>query len=340
MTLLAGDLGGTKTLLGLYDEGDLRLLHQARYESARYSSLEAMVLEFLQEPALQEATRPQVAAIGVAGPVEELPTGQRARITNLRFAVESTALRALGLSQVQLVNDFYTVAAAAAAYRAGRLPATDLVTLNAGRPRPGGALAVLGAGTGLGEALVSLASGTPVILPSEGGHSDFAPGDEVEDGLLRALRQRHGGHVSWERVVCGAGLLAIYEHLAAGSASAPPAALAVALREDRDHAPALISRHALAAEGGDPLCLQALERFAALYGAEAGNLALKGLATGGVYLAGGIAPKILPVLRAGGFMDRFQAKGRFAALMKDIPVHVITNPNVGLLGAAVVAQGL
>ena len=210
MKLLAGDLGGTKTLLGLYetDEAGLRLIHEARFESAAFPGLPAMIAAFLSQVPGTPAASIAALAIGVAGPVHaEGDDDQRARITNLTYSVESASLRALGFPRVRLVNDFYTVAAAAAGYRLGQLPAADLLTLQEGQPVPGGALAVLGAGTGLGEALVSLSSGRPVILPGEGGHSDFAPGDDVEDGLLRALRQKYG-HVSWERLVCGAGLLA------------------------------------------------------------------------------------------------------------------------------------
>lgn len=344
MTMLAGDLGGTKTLIGLYDDAGARL-HTQRFDSRAFGSLEAMVAVFLAEPAVRAHARPTRAVFGVAGTVTERPAGpggQRADITNLSWDIDSAQVAEASGLRVRLVNDFYAVAAAAAAaaqdLAAGRAR-PDVVVLNGGQPAGRGPLAVLGAGTGLGEAVVDQSTGAPIILPSEGGHADFAPQDEVEIDLLRFLQRRHGGHVSYERVLSGAGLVALYEFFRrSGSAEDPKTDVDRALVEQPAGAAALISAHALA--GDDPVCVRALHRFALIYGAEAGNLALKILARGGVFVAGGIAPKILPRLRDGTFLQGFLAKGRFSALCASFPVYILSDSEVGLSGAAAIAATL
>jgi glucokinase len=337
MTYLAGDLGGTKTLLGLYQE-DGTLLASQRFDSGAFASLADMITAFLD--GLEQQPRPDRGVFGVAGPVEDLGGRQRARITNLAWGIDTTDLVGVrGLCRVWLVNDFYAVAAAVMHLAAGKGPRESLVALNpTAVAQPLGAVAVLGAGTGLGEGIICRSTGQPTILPSEGGHADFAPRNEVEIALLRFLMRRHGDHVSYERVLCGAGLLSLYEfcceHL---GRDAGRREVYEEIQRDLLAAPAVVSRNGLS--GHDPLCVAALELFASIYGAEAGNLALKALATGGVYLAGGIGPKILPRLQDGRFMAAFTQKGRFAGLMATIPVHVVVDPQAGLLGAAVLAQG-
>ncbi|HET8650557.1 MAG TPA: glucokinase, partial [Gemmatimonadales bacterium] len=232
----------------------------------------------------------------------------------------------LGLPSVVLINDFSAVASGLHLLR----PA-DLKTLQAGQPAADGPLALLGAGTGLGTAFVLQDSVPPRVLPSEAGHMSFAPSSPTEDALLAFLRDEFG-HVSYERVLSGAGLVNVYRFLvASGFAPENPA---VSQEMGTEDPAAVITRHAGA--GTDPNCRRAVEMFVSVYGAHAGNLALALLATGGVFIAGGIAPRIVAQLAAGSFIKAFLAKGRLADFISAIPVHVITNPDVGLLGAAAV----
>jgi glucokinase len=343
MTLLAGDLGGTKTLLALCAE-DGGPLFTRRYESRAFEGLAPMVRAFLDEAEVAAAVRehgpPRRAAFGVAGPITELEGGaQRAHITNLDYAIETSELTAsLGLERARLVNDFYAVAAAVAA-AAGGASSLELVPINPGaRAAPRGAVAVLGAGTGMGQALITRSVEPPVILPTEGGHSDFAPRDELEADLLRFLLRRFPEHVSVERVLSGAGILLLYEFFRErGEIAERPEVRAELDRAGAD-APAVISRHALGRT--DALCDQALDRFVQLYGAEAGNLALKSLAKGGVYVAGGVAARILPRMTDGTFLRHFTKKGRFSELLAGIPVFVVKDSAAGLRGAARIAASL
>ncbi len=335
--VLAGDVGGTKTVLRLVSTatGTPQALHTQRYESARYPGLDAIVREFLSALSAlsaELAAPPRAAAFGVAGPVVD----GACATTNLPWHLsERTLAEACDFDTVRLMNDFE-----ATAYGVLDLPASAVVALHHGEPRARGAIAVIGAGTGLGEALVvdrrtSAVSGDWLVVPGEGGHSDFAPFDERTAGLWRYLRERHG-HVSWERVVSGLGIVSIYDYLRDSGACAESPAIASELAA---HDPnAVIGRHAVA--GSDPLCVATIDLFAECYGAEAGNLALKGLATGGVFLAGGIAPKILPRLRAGGFVERFRDKGRLSYVVDAIPVHVVLDQDVPLHGAVRVALEL
>jgi glucokinase len=353
MTLLAGDLGGTKTLLALCDDHGVPL-YTERLSSHSYGGLAEMVEAFLREPAAGAHPRPTRAAFGVAGLVEDVaPEGalgdpafrpQRARITNLSFTIETAELRARsGLSRVRLYNDFYTVAAAiaaAAAVEGGvHAAALDPLPLNPGaRAEPQGTVAVLGAGTGLGQALIARGVAQTLVLPTEGGHTDFAPRDKIELELLAYLLKLHPEHVSVERVLSGPGLATLYEFFAASAAAPENPAVRAELSAAGADAPAVISQHAL--RGDDPLCELALQRFVMLYGAEAGNLALKCLARGGVYLAGGIAAKILPRMTDGTFLANFVRKGRFETLLRQIPVYLVQNPEIGLLGAGLLAAEL
>ena len=232
---------------------------------------------------------------------------------------------ASGIRRVVLLNDF-----AALGYGLPRLQPADAVTLQPGTADPKGVVALIGAGTGLGEAFVRRGRGRPRVLSSEGGHTDFAPHDETEWGLFQFLRARYG-HVSWERVLSGNGLVDTYHYLAARGDVAPHPEIAQEMRAAKDAA-AVVSRHGLS--GTDPLAERALTLFARVYGAQAGNLALSVFATGGVYVAGGIAPQILAKLQDGTFMGGFLGKGRLSDVLARVPVRVIVNPRVALLGAA------
>lgn len=326
MRVLAGDIGGTKTLLAVAECGrdQVRLLTVQRYDSEAWSGgLVEIARTFTA--AFPEAVRDvQAACFAIAGPVRETDTGERATVTNLPWEVDGQALaRALGIAKVRLINDFQGVG-----YGIEALGAQDLVTLQTGAARPLGTRAVLGAGTGLGQGLLVWCNGRYEALATEGGHVDFAPTDELQIELLRYLRSKYG-RVSLERVVSGPGLAGIYAFLQARAGRGNDT-----VADD----PAFISSTALA--GTDPVAVAALDLFVRVYGAQAGNLALSVMASGGMYLAGGIAPQIIAKLRDGAFLEAFNNKGRMAALTRDIPVHVIMNPQVGLLGAALAASRL
>jgi glucokinase len=332
MKVLAGDLGGTKTLLmiGACRGAQVTSLYEQRYDSAAFANLLPMVQTFLRA-AGDHAQGVERACIAVAGPVTETPDGQSASITNLPWRFDSSSLATqLGIARVRLINDFQGVG-----YGIEALGEEDIVTLQMGAPRACGPRVVLGAGTGLGEGVLVWAHDFYEVLPSEGGHADFAPTDVEQIELLRALLTEFD-HVSCERLICGHGLVRIYEFLRARHAAPESEALRAAMAQG--DAAAAISAAALAKS--DRLAQSALDLFARLYGAQAGNLALTVLATGGVYIAGGIAAKILDKLRDGAFMKAFLAKGRMAALLADMPVRVVINTRVGLLGAALAASRL
>lgn len=320
--VLAGDIGGTKTHLAIFAPGsDVRTpFREKTYASGRYASLEALVREFLTAIDAQV----ERASFGVAGPV----VAGRARITNLPWVMDEAQLAEdLGLTSVHLLNDLEAIAGAVPALRE-----TDRVMLNQGRAASGGAVAVIAPGTGLGEAYLVWDGTRYRAQPSEGGHADFAPNSALQAELLTHLQQRFG-HVSWERVCSGSGLPNIYDFLKTSGHAPEPDWLAAVLAEADDRT-AVIVRAAL--DPGRPcrLCQATLNTFVAILGAEAGNLALKVMATGGVYLGGGMPPRIMPALEAGTFMEAFAAKGRMAPLVKQMPVYVITNPKAALWGAA------
>lgn len=325
MNVLAGDVGGTNARLAVVEVADGRAVvrHQQTYPSAQYPGLAPIVRAFCGEV----GTRPERACIGMACPVVE----DECRATNLPWTVDARALAAhAGIPRVAVINDFRAVG-----YGLALLDPADLVTLQRGEPKERAPIALIGAGTGLGEAFLLWCGDCYEVFSSEGGHGDFAPRDEREAGLARFL-QRQYGHASRERVVSGPGIAQAYRYLTTtGVAPEQPAVRAELEREDPA---AVITRHALA--GTDPLCQLALDLFINAFGAQAGNLALTLLARGGVYLAGGIAPRIVPTLGAGGFLRAFRDKGRMSDFLANVPVHVITNPQVGLLGAAAVAARL
>jgi glucokinase len=316
-TILAGDVGATHTRLALFAADPRVPVAFESYPSHDHAGLEEMAQTFLtSHPADLD-----YACFGVAGPVRD----GHVKTTNLAWSVDAASLaRALGLESVGLINDL-----AANSYGITELAPDDLETLNPGVVSPVGPVVVVSVGTGLGEAGV-LPDGDEVrVIPTEGGHTDFGPRSELEIELYRYLAAEDA-HVSYERVCSGMGLLNIYRFLRERSRAPEPPWLAAEIAA-RDAA-ATISRAAL--EQRDPVCVNALDVMVSIYGAEAGNLALKYLATGGVYLGGGIAPQILPKLRDGTFIRSFTAKGRFGELLEELPVRVILNDRTALLGAA------
>ena len=358
--ILAGDVGGTKVNLGLFEpsgEGTapLRLLAASSFASAAFAGLAEVAEAFLRQesPVVAAAGgRPEVTAacFGVAGPVID----NRTSTPNLAWEIDGGELaRRLGLPAVLLINDLV-----ATAEGIPLLADDELASLQAGDTRqpqagvvapPGreasepvtGNQVLIAAGTGLGMALLPVAGGVRVTVPSEGGHADYAPRDADEAALLLYLRRRFGEHVSVERVVSGPGLVVIYEHLRdAGDASESPAvsaalsaaASSAAGRGAGGDPARVIAEAALA--GADALCGRALDMFISAYGAAAGNLALTGTAVGGVYIGGGIAPKILPRLTGGSFIRAFLDKGRFEAYLRRIPVRVLLDDRTAMLGAA------
>ncbi len=317
--ILAGDIGGTNTRLALVEAtaGGLGIVAEKIFPSRERTSLEAVVAEFL----LIHNCLPTSASFGIAGPVRN----GRCEATNLPWVVDSrNVAKRFGFNRVGLINDLE-----ANAYGVAILTNKDFVTLNKGARNARGNVAIISAGTGLGEAGMYWDGKAHRPFPSEGGHVDFAPRNHLEMELLDYLMQRHQ-RVSYERLISGPGLMNVYQFLRDTGRGEEPAWLTEEMRHG-DPAP-IISRHAL--EGKIPLCLQALELFISLYGAEAGNLALKIMATGGVYLGGGIAPKIISELKEPEFMNAFTAKGRMRPLLQEIPVKVIMNPKTALLGAA------
>ncbi len=322
--LLAGDIGGTKTTLALYRSIDEihHPLHHARFPSHDFDSLEAMIEVFLARFGLEVSH----AAFGVAGPIEE---GQ-AKVTNLPWRISEAALAArFGCTRVRLINDLEAVAAAIP-----HLSAEHLHTINSGRPKAAGPIGVIAPGTGLGEAFLVWDGSGYRAFPSEGGHKDFGPNNELELGLLRYLREHCGfTRVGYEAVCSGIGLPNIYAYLKHSGFAPEEAWLAEKLAGAEDRTPIIVGA-AQDAERPSPLCVETLRLFIAILGAEAGNLALTLLTTGGVYLGGGIPPRILAQLGQGGFMAAFTNKGRFRQLVADVPVKVILHPEAGLLGAA------
>ena len=319
--LLAGDIGGTKTNLAIIDPagGVGKTVAEATFPSGRYPSLESIVQQFLNQTGI-EVSR---ASFGVAGPV----VGGRATITNLPWVMDEHNLqRAFDLEAVYLLNDLVSIA-----YAVPHLEGRDLHVLNEGRPEPGGAIAVLAPGTGLGEAFLTWEGTRFSAHPSEGGHADFAPVNKLQIKLLRYLHDRFD-HVSYERICSGMGLPNIYRFFKDTDAYEEPEWLAERLASASDLTPVIVTA-AFDEERPCPLCQATLEMFVAILGAEAGNLALKVLSTGGVYLAGGIPPRILPALERESFVDAFLRKGRLSHLLAPMPVRVVLNSKAALLGA-------
>jgi len=330
VTILAGDIGGTKTSLAAFssEQGPEAPLAEGTFPSGEFPSLESLVREFLSGKG--NDIKIDLAVFGVAGPV----VGGGAKITNLPWTMDESALgKALGVPSVRLINDLLACACAVPSLRA-----SDLHTLNPGVPEQGGSKAVVAPGTGLGEAYLTWDGTRYRAYASEGGHCGFAPANGLETDLLRYLRGRFD-HVSYERVCSGMGLLNIYNYMKDSGHANASGRIAEIPDGISDPVPMII-RSALDADRPCTLCLGALNLFIAILGAEAGNMALKVMASGGVYLGGGIPPRILPALQEGPFMDAFRRKGRMSELMERIPVHVIMNPKAALLGAASYAMSL
>ena len=326
--VVAADVGGTNTRLGLF-----RVVADGP-EPLRRSAMESdptRAFGELLDAFLVEAGRPRIAAgcCAVAGPVVD----GRASMTNHPWVIDAEDLgTALGGARTLVVNDVQAAAAAVL-----HLPADRLHRLAAGHPNPLGAnVAVLAPGTGLGCAALCFDGTRHHLVASEGGHADFAPQDEEQVALWRHLATQHG-HVSYERIASGPGLVAVYEYLREAGRARERAIVRERLSRDHVDAAAVVSHAALA---GDPLAAAALDLFVRVLGAKAGNLALEVMALGGVYLAGGIPPKILPTLDEGGFMTAFLAKGRHRDLLERVPVHVALDPAAPLLGAARLAAAL
>lgn len=340
--LLAGDIGGTKTILRLatVTDGQLQTQFERQYVSAEFAGLVPMVQEFVAAASEQLGHRvqPERACLAIAGPV----VNNTSQLTNLPWTLQGDRLQeALSLTEATLINDFEAIG-----YGVLGLEPEDLHTLQAGKPDATGPIAVIGAGTGLGQGYLMRQGDRYRVFPSEGGHADFAPRSEVEFQLLKYLRDKHQiTRVSAERVVSGQGIIAIYQYLRDRAiAQASPDIAAIVTTWERQAGvtktvdPAATISQAAQAQR-DHLSQQTMALFVGAYGAEAGNLALKLLPYGGLYVAGGIAAKNLDLLTAGGFMTAFRDKGRVSDLLREVPVHIVLNPQVGLIGAARYAAG-
>ncbi len=317
--ILSGDIGGTKTNLAYYEERGGRLFPvlMKSYPSQQYPSLTA-ILAAMQRDHPQKISS---AAFGIAGPV----VGGRSKLTNVDWTVDGAEVAArLALPRVGLINDLV-----ATAYGILRLEPKDILTMQRGEPQRHATIGVIAAGTGLGMgALVWDGRGYRAV-PSEGGHSDFAPRNDLEIDLLRFLLKK-SAHVAVERVAAGPGLVQLYQFMRARSTEPEPGWLTQELQSGDPSA--VIAEAALA--GKDPVCLRALDLFVGLYGSEAGNAALVFLATGGMYVAGGIAPKIRPRIQHGPFLEAFLEKDMYRPLLERIPLHIVLNDKTALLGAA------
>jgi glucokinase len=319
--LLAGDIGGTKTDLAVVamEAGEMRVVAEATVASRAHAGLAELASSFLRSAGVAV----QAASFSVAGPVVD----GRARLSNLGWEVDPEEVgRALGLRRVRLLNDLQATALAVPHLAAGQL-----LTLQEGVPHPDGVLAVVAPGTGLGEAFLVPRGSEYAALPSEGGHTDFAPADAEQRELL-AFLQGERGHVGYEQVCSGIGIANVHRFLVASGRAADPPRLAERIAAAEDPTPLIVDA-GLAAADPASACARTLEIFAAILGAEAGNLALRVLATGGVLLAGGIPPRMPGLLRGDGFLRAFRRKGPMSALVARIPVRLVLEPRTALWGA-------
>jgi len=321
--ILAGDVGGTKVDLALYDftNGKLTTTRDKIYRAKEYSGLETIVKEFLG------SDKVTAACFGVPGPVRN----GRLRLTNLPWTLDSRELAAgLSIEHVFLINDLE-----ANGYGIAELEDGQIYTLNEGDPSQAGNRALLAAGTGLGQSFLVWNGHSHIPYPSEGGHADYAPRNEDEIDLLRFLKQKFNGRTSYERVISGGGLTNIYEFLREVRGMDEPAWLAARIAAVPDPN-AVITELALAAKS--EICEKALDMFVSAYGAESGNLALKILSVGGLYVGGGIAPRIIEKLKDGTFMKAFTDKGRLSQLLINMPVRIVLESRAARLGAAAYAE--
>ncbi len=333
MFLLAGDIGGTKTILRLVEvtevtltEKSLQTAKEAQYISANFPDLVPIVQQFLGE----DFPAPEIACFAIAGPV----INNTSNLTNLSWVLDAERLQTeLDIKKVNLINDF-----AANSFGILGLKAADIHTLQPGEVKQDAPIAVIGAGTGLGEGFLIPQGNKYQVFPSEGGHSDFAPRNQLEIQLLKYLQHKFEvQHISVERVVSGQGIVSIYQFLRDRSYTAESSEIGKKIRlweqksEPTIDPAAIISQAAF--KGSDRLCEKTMQMFVEAYGAEAGNLAIKLLSYGGIYIAGGIAAKILPLMQDGLFLNALKDKGRVSSLLDKIPVHIVLNPQVGLLGS-------
>ncbi|WP_016949486.1 glucokinase [Anabaena sp. PCC 7108] len=337
--LLAGDIGGTKTILRLVESSDvgLKTLQEESYRSGDFPDLVPIVEKFLTAA---NTSTPEKACFAIAGPV----VNNTAKLTNLAWFLDTKRLaQQLGILTISLINDF-----AAVGYGIFGLTKQDLLTLQVGKHQPEAPMAVIGAGTGLGQGFLIKQGNHYQVFPSEGGHADFAPRNELEFQLLKYLLDKHDiQRASVERVVSGLGITSIYQFLRDRQIDSENPEIAQIVRnweQEAGQAEKTVDPGAaigsVALVKSDRLSEQTIQIFLEAYGAEAGNLALKLLPYGGLYIAGGIAPKILPLMQNGSFMLAFTQKGRMRSLLEEIPVHIILNQQVGLIGAAVCAARL
>jgi len=346
--LLIGDIGGTKAILCIVEtscdtvtaEDQFEILYEYRFTSHEFSDLVPMARQFLSkaEQKLGESITCDKACFAIAGPV----TDNTSALTNLDWQLEGDRLqRELSISHVKLVNDF-----TATGYGVLGLAESDLHTLQAVEPPPNAPIAVIGAGTGLGECYLTAQSGQYVAYASEGGHANFSPRSEIEFQLYQYLLDKYAtDHVSAERVISGQGIVAIYQFLRDTQDHAESPAVAEAVRDwercetpcDGISDPAATIATA-ASEGKDEISTRTMQIFVSAYGAEAGDLALKTLPYGGLYIAGGIAAKNVSLLSSQEFMQAFMQKGRVSQLLEKVPVHIILNPKAGLLGAVMLGS--
>src|SRR3569623_362914 len=321
--ILAGDVGGTKVHLALYDftAGKLKHTRDKQFPARDYAGLEEIVIEFLG------SEKVSAACFGVPGPVRD----GRLRLTNLPWTLDSREISLhLQIDHVFLINDLE-----ANGYGIAELSTDQIFTLSEGDASQIGNRALIAAGTGLGEGLLAWNGRIHVPYPSEGGHTDISPRNEIEIELLRFLQRKYNGRISYERVVSGMGLTNIYEFLRDSQGLEEPKWLAEKISEAHDPN-SVITEMALSAKR--EICARALDMMVSIYGAEAGNLALKGLSVGGLYVGGGIAPKILEKLKDGTFLKAFQDKGRLSQLLINMPVRVILESRAALMGAAAYAD--
>ncbi|MBU0744690.1 MAG: glucokinase [Gammaproteobacteria bacterium] len=335
MIILSGDVGGTTTrmqVVDFADSGEKNIIKKALYKSADYAGFTDILDDFFSD---SKSIRNDIAraCFGVAGPV----ANQTAALTNLPWIIKCDDIKnKLGLNEITLINDFVAIG-----YGLGALKPEDLLTLTAGKPDIQGIKAYMGAGTGLGIGFVVYDSkGSSRVYPTEGGHADFAPTDDLQLELLMFLRKKYH-RVSLERVLSGQGLVNIYQFVSDSEESKGKenAALKALINSNQSvDLPAAITEYAL--NYHDPIATKALNIFVSIYGAAAGNLALTTLPFGGLYLVGGIIPKILPLVKNHAFLTTFFDKGRMTDLVKDISVHAVLYPDIGLQGAALYAKTL
>ncbi|GBO53200.1 glucokinase [Pseudanabaena sp. lw0831] len=341
--ILAGDIGGTKTLLRFAEKNSdgFTVLYEQRFAGASYANFSDLLREFVETAKINLGELPSLSAacFGIAGPVRD----RRSQLTNLGWSFDSDRLaEEFNIANVSLINDFVAVG-----YGVLGLQPNDLHTLQDGRVVNRAPIGVIGAGTGLGEAFLGWNGDRYEVYPTEGGHTDFAPRNALEIELLQYL-QKHHDRVSVERVASGTGIVAIYQFLRVRQPSPESAELAekVKLWEAGDlnvDVAAAIANAALTNLGInsetnlDHLATQTMQMFVEAYASEVGNLALKLIPSGGLYIAGGIAPKILPLLQDGTFLQILKSKGRISPVLDDIPIHIVLNPEVGLIGAMLYA---